>query len=216
MTEKITLMEYFTLGGKFMYPLLIFSVATLALVIDRLIYFLTHNLRMKDIEENVIKKLEENNVNGAVEYLSKCKKNKVGASIILEGLKMYNLGEHQIEKALESETGEKIKELEKGFNFLAALASISPLTGFLGTVSGMISAFRSIAMATEVNAQIVANGIFEALITTVYGLVIAIFALAFYNIYAHIVDSFVSDVEKVGTDMVSTIAIVKSKTKSGE
>jgi biopolymer transport protein ExbB len=206
--EKITLLQYFFLGGIFMWPLLFFSIATAAIVIERGIYiFIMHNLKVDDIEKDILEKIRGKNIEGAKKFCAGFKDNKLGAQIIHEGLKMTELGEHRIEKALESETAEKVKSLEKGFNFLTALASVSPLTGFLGTVSGMIGAFRAIASASEVNAQIVANGIYEALITTVYGLVIAIFALTFYNIYAHVIDKFVGDVEKAGSDIVNEIIL---------
>ncbi|WP_461248291.1 MotA/TolQ/ExbB proton channel family protein, partial [Treponema sp. R6D11] len=99
-----------------------------------------------------------------------------------------------------------INSLENGFNFLTALGSISPLTGFLGTVSGMIGAFRSIAEATEVNAQIVANGIYEALITTVFGLVIAIIAMVSHSIFTHLVDKFTSNMESICSDLIIQFA----------
>jgi biopolymer transport protein ExbB len=99
-----------------------------------------------------------------------------------------------------------INSLENGFNFLTALGSLSPLTGFLGTVSGMIGAFRSIAEATEVNAQIVANGIYEALITTVFGLVIAIIAMIFHSIFSHVVDKFASRVERACSVLIAQLA----------
>ena len=69
----------------------------------------------------------------------------------------------------------------------------------------MISAFRAIAQAAEVNAQLVANGIYEALITTVYGLIIAIFAISFYNIFSHITDKFTANIEKTGSDIIDAI-----------
>lgn len=212
--ERITLLQYFILGGVFMWPLLFFSIATAAIVIERgIVIFLMHNLKIDDIEKNIITKIQNKDIKGAKDYCSSFKKRKIGAQIILEGLKMAQMGEHRIEKALESETAEKVKSLEKGFNFLTTLASISPLTGFLGTVSGMIGAFRAIANASEVNAQIVANGIYEALITTVYGLVIAIFALTFYNIYAHVIDKFTADIEKAGSDIVTEITLSRQKIK---
>ena len=102
-----------------------------------------------------------------------------------------------------------IASLENGFNFLTALGSISPLTGFLGTVTGMIGAFRSIAEAADVNAQIVANGIYEALITTVFGLIIAIIAMTSHSLFTHIVDRFASEVEIVCSDLMITINEVK-------
>ena len=112
-----------------------------------------------------------------------------------------------MEKAIESEANEKINSLENGFNLLTALASLSPLTGFLGTVSGMISAFQSIANAQDVNAQLVAGGIFEALITTVFGLIIAIIAITGYSLLSHVVDKFSKDIEKLGTDVITATII---------
>jgi biopolymer transport protein ExbB len=111
-----------------------------------------------------------------------------------------------MEKAVETEAMNCVNSLENGFNFLTALGSLSPLTGFLGTVSGMIGAFKSIAEATEVNAQIVANGIYEALITTVFGLIIAIIAMIAFSIFSHIVDKFAAEVEKSCSELITEIA----------
>jgi biopolymer transport protein ExbB len=107
-----------------------------------------------------------------------------------------------MEKAAETEALTCINSLENGFSFLTALGSLSPLTGFLGTVSGMIGAFRSIAEAEDVNAQIVANGIYEALITTVFGLVIAIIAMVAHSLFSHVVDKFAADVEKSCSNLI--------------
>jgi len=112
---------------------------------------------------------------------------------------------------MEAEAGEKIGSLENGFNLLVALGSIAPITGFLGTVSGMISAFRSIANAADVNAQLVAGGIFEALITTAFGLAIAIAAITAYNIFAHVVDKFAARIEKAGSEVVTRILLSSNK-----
>jgi biopolymer transport protein ExbB/TolQ len=117
------------------------------------------------------------------------------------------LSEHQIEKAVESEAMTCINTLENGFNFLVALGSLSPLTGFLGTVSGMIGAFKAIAEATEVNAQIVASGIYEALITTVFGLIIAIIAMIAHSLFTNRVDNFTADVEKTCSDLIIDLAV---------
>jgi biopolymer transport protein ExbB len=71
----------------------------------------------------------------------------------------------------------------------------------------MIGAFKSIAEATEVNAQIVANGIYEALITTVFGLIIAIIAMIAHSLFSHIVDKFAADVEKTCSDLITELAV---------
>jgi biopolymer transport protein ExbB len=139
----------------------------------------------------------------------------MGARIFLAMIKRSSSGqtfsEHHVERAAETEAVKCINSLENGFSFLIALGSISPLTGFLGTVSGMIGAFRSIAEATEVNAQIVANGIYEALITTVFGLVIAIIAMIFHSIFSHIVDKFATRIEGSCSELIDRIVQVKLK-----
>jgi len=205
MDKSITLIQFFKLGGWAMWPLLIFSIATVSIVIERFIYILLHNLKVKDLIEPILEKIENNDINGAKEICKKSKKNKIASLILLRGLENEQLGEHRMENIIATEAAKKINDLERGFNFLIALGSLSPITGFLGTVSGMITAFRDIANASDVNAQLVANGIFEALITTAYGLIIAIFAIAFYNIFSHIVDNFTKDIELAGSEMITAI-----------
>ncbi|MCK4798703.1 MAG: MotA/TolQ/ExbB proton channel family protein [Spirochaetes bacterium] len=208
---SITLLEFFKLGGWAMWPLLIFSIATISLIIERVIFIFSHNLSMKIIHKKVLAYIKNNDFDGAREYCKNFHKKTVGASIILEGLRMAELGEHRMEKAIEAEAAERINHLESGFNFLIALGSIAPITGFLGTVSGMISAFKSIANAADVNAQLVAGGIFEALITTAFGLSIAIVAITGYNIFSHFVDKFTADVEQVGSDVITSILVRDKK-----
>jgi biopolymer transport protein ExbB len=209
---SLTLLEMFMLGGVFMWPLLAFSIATITLGIERLIYLLYHNLKIDDLAQKVSEFLGKNDYQGAKDYLSGMTQRRMGARILLALVNRATpepgraFSEHHIERAAETEAMICINSLEKGFNFLVALGSLSPLTGFLGTVSGMIGAFRSIAEATEVNAQIVANGIYEALITTVCGLVIAIVAMIFHSVFTHIVDNFTAEIEKNCSDLIAEIA----------
>ena len=209
-TASFSVLELFKLGGIFMWPLLFFSIATVAISIERMVYLLYHNLDIDDIADKVSGCVDENDYSGACEYLSGLTKRRMGARVLLALIKSSNPGpsfsEHRAERAAETEGMNCINSLENGFNFLTALGSLSPLTGFLGTVSGMIGAFRSIAEATEVNAQIVANGIYEALITTVFGLVIAIIAMIAHSIFSHIVDKFASRVEGVCSGLIAQMA----------
>ena len=209
-TVSFSVLELFKMGGLFMWPLLFFSIAAIAISIERAVYLLYHNLRIDDLSKEVSHYIQQNDYRGAEEYLSAKTKRRMGARIILAILTRSSPGrdfsEHHAERAGETEAMNCIHSLENGFNFLTALGSLSPLTGFLGTVSGMIGAFKSIAEATEVNAQIVANGIYEALITTVFGLIIAIIAMIFHSIYSHIVDKFASSVEGSCSELISQMA----------
>jgi len=207
---SFSVLELFNLGGVFMWPLLVFSIITVAISLERAIYIFYHHLSIDDIAPAVFDYVEKRDYKGAVKYLSGMTERHMGARVFLALFRRSGAGssfsEHRAERAAETEAMNCINSLENGFNFLTALGSLSPLTGFLGTVSGMIGAFRSIAEATEVNAQIVANGIYEALITTVFGLIIAIIAMIFHSIFSHIVDKFAASVEGCCSDLIAQIA----------
>jgi biopolymer transport protein ExbB len=191
-----SLLELFNMGGAFMWPLLAFSIGTISLAIERIIYISYHNLKIDDLKNKVSIYLRENDISGAKEYLKNKTEKRLGARILLSLVNNYDLPPDRLDKVVESEAQSSVSSLESGLDFLAALGSIAPLTGFLGTVSGMIGAFKSIAEATDVNAQIVAGGIYEALITTVFGLIIAIIAMIAHSLITHVVDRFAAEVEK--------------------
>ncbi|MDR2446056.1 MAG: MotA/TolQ/ExbB proton channel family protein [Treponema sp.] len=209
----LSLLELFRMGGPFMWPLLLFSIATIAIALERVVFLLYHNLRLDDLKTRVEDCLVTGNMAGARDYLSSLTNRRIGARIFLCLVNHHDLSEHEIEKAVEAEALTCINTLENGFNFLTALGSLSPLTGFLGTVSGMIGAFKSIAEAENVNAQIVANGIYEALITTAFGLIIAIIAMVFHSLLSHVVDKFAADTEKSCTDIIIDIVRLNARNK---
>ena len=200
-----SLLELFFMGGFIMWPLLLFSIAATAIILERLIYFLYHNLKLNDLKQKVEDAFKEGRVEEVKSYLESQTKRNMGARVLLTLVKRSNLSERRLEKAVEAEALNCVSSLENGLNFLTVLGSISPLTGFLGTVTGMIAAFKSIAEATDVNAQIVASGIYEALITTVFGLCIAITAMAAHSLFTHVVDKFTLDVESACSDLIIRI-----------
>jgi biopolymer transport protein ExbB len=201
-----SLLELFFMGGFLMWPLLVFSIATVAITLERAIFLLYHNLKLNDLKEKVAAAIDSGNIQDAKEFLEKNSRRRMGARILLTLVNRAEMTEHRLEKAVEAESLNCISSLENGFNFLTALGSISPLTGFLGTVTGMIGAFKSLAEASDVNAQIVASGIYEALITTVYGLVIALIAMSAHSIFTHTVDRFASEVEITCSDLIIKIS----------
>lgn len=203
----MTLGELLQLGGWAVWPLLAFSVATVALVIERTMYIFFHNLRVDDFKKQVIDFIEKKDFSGAIDFCAASGRRHLSPKIFMAGLEVRHLGEHRIEKSMEQEASRRISGLENGFDLLIAIGSIAPITGFLGTVSGMIGAFQSIATAENVNAQLVAGGIFEALITTAFGLIIAIVAITIYNVFAHIVDKFTKQLEEAGGEIVTCILL---------
>ena len=202
MESKWSLIELFNLGGPFMWVLLVFSIATLTIIIERCIYIGWHDSKVTPLSNKVKQCLREGKKEEAEKMLSELSHKKTAATILYALLTNSKFGEARMENAAECEAQERIRRMENGFNYLTALSSIAPLTGFLGTVSGMIGAFKSIAAATDVNAQLVANGIYEALITTVFGLIIAIAALVAYNLLVQRVDTFAAETSKCINDLI--------------
>ena len=202
MESKWSLIELFNLGGPFMWVLLVFSIATLTIIIERCIYIGWHDCKVTPLSNKVKQCLREGKKDEAEKMLSELSHKKTAATILYALLTNSKFGEARMENAAECEAQERIRRMDNGFNYLTALSSIAPLTGFLGTVSGMIGAFKSIAAATDVNAQLVANGIYEALITTVFGLIIAIAALVAYNLLVQRVDTFAAETSKCINDLI--------------
>ena len=202
MESKWSLIELFNLGGPFMWVLLVFSIATITIIIERCIYIAWHDSRVTPLSNRVKQLLREGKKEEAEKMLSELGHKKTAATILYALLSNSKFGEARMENAAECEAQERIRRMENGINYLTALSSIAPLTGFLGTVSGMIGAFKSIAAATDVNAQLVANGIYEALITTVFGLIIAIAALVAYNLLVQRVDTFAAETSKCINDLI--------------
>lgn len=202
MENNWSMIELFKLGGPFMWILLIFSIATMALIVERCIYIFWHDCKVEPLAKEIKAMLKNGKKDAAETKLASLSNKHTVATILLSLLENAKFGENRMEAAAQAEAQERIRRMESGFNYLTALSSIAPLTGFLGTVSGMIGAFRSIAEATDVNAHLVANGIYEALITTVFGLIIAIAALVAYNLLIQKVDTFAAETAKAINDLV--------------
>lgn len=206
---QLSMKDLFVLGGWAMWPLLVFSLAAVALILERALYLLVHRLGVQDLADGILSALSEGNVEKAIRLCRQAPKRTLAAPIFLAALESVDLGEHRIERVMEAAAARQIQALEKGFDLLIAIGSLAPITGFLGTVSGMITAFRNIAQAADVNAQLVAGGIFEALITTAYGLTIAIAAIAGYNMFVHIVDRFAASIEEAGNEIITSLLRLK-------
>jgi len=215
-SATFTLLELFRMGGIIMWPLLLFSIATVGITLERIIYLLYHNLKIDDLKEKVRAAIRSGKLEETKEFLESHTKRRMGARVLLTLVNRSGLSEYRLEKAVEAEAMSCISSLENGFNLLTTLGSLSPLTGFLGTVTGMIAAFKSIAEAADVNAQIVANGIYEALITTVFGLIIAIIAMSAHSIFTSIVDRFASDLEIACSDLIIEISESNGETVKDE
>jgi len=208
---SFSLMELFRMGGLVMWILLLFSIVTIGITVERAIYFFNHNLKLDDLKKQVLHCIQSENYTEAKVFLEHHCAKRLGARPLLALVNRASVNEHKtsperfmkyLEKTMETEAANSVASLESGLNLLSTMASISPLAGFLGTATGMIGAFRSIAAAADVNAQLVASGIYEALVTTVFGLFIALVAMSAHSVFTNIVDKFAADLESACSDII--------------
>ncbi len=200
----MNLFSIFLKGGFIMWPILLCSVLAVAIIIDRYIVLRKAKINVPAFMVRIRGLIKKKDISGAISFCME-EKSPV-ANIIRKGLKKYRLGHGRVKEAIENAGSQEVGKLEKGLSVLATVAGIAPLLGFLGTVTGMISAFMRIQdLAGAANPADLASGIWEALVTTAFGLIVGIPALAFYNYFLSAVKKLVGDMETVANDVVDII-----------
>jgi len=202
------LKRYFIEGGaQFMSFILLALIIGLALVIERIIYL---NLATTNTKK-LLSKVEASLQSGGVESAKEICRNTRGpvASIFYQGLLKYDDGLEQVEKSIVSYGSVMMGQLEKGLSWISLFIALAPMLGFLGTVIGMIEAFDQIQQAGDISPTIVAGGIKVALLTTVFGLIVAMVLQIFYNYIVSKVDSLVNDMEDSSINFMDVLAANK-------
>lgn len=129
------------------------------------------------------------------------------ASILRSGLLKLKGTSQDVRDAIDAAARNEVYKLERGLGLLASVAGIAPLLGFLGTVTGMIAAFRAVELNQGiVNPTMLASGIWEALITTAYGLIVGIPAYFMYNYFVNRISHFVFETENSCNDFLDIAA----------
>ena len=207
--------DYFRQGGMWMYPLLFFSVLALTCIIERFIVFQKAKINVNEFLTKIRKSLL---VNGDVKEAIKVCEEYRGpvASVVKAGLLRYGHSKEDIEKTIENAALYELDRLERRMGVLATTANVAPMLGFLGTVTGMIKSFATLAEQGLTNPAAVAVGISEALITTATGLIIAIPAQLAYNWYTTKITRFVRDIETATNMLMETFIEMDSERYGGE
>jgi biopolymer transport protein ExbB len=200
----MNLLDIFLKGGFIMWFILASSIVGLAVSIDRFIMLRKAKINVPAFMVRIRGFIKKKDISGAISYCMQ-EKSPV-ANIVRKGLKKYKYGHDRVKDAIENAGSQEVSKLEKGLSVLASVAGIAPLLGFLGTVTGMIQAFMTIQdLAGAANPSDLAGGIWEALITTAFGLIIGIPALALYNYFLSAVKKLVGEMETVANDVIDVI-----------
>ena len=195
-------------GGPVMYLIMILSVISLGIIIERMYNLNKARIDSQKFMDDIINSLKHNKI---IESIEMCN-NTPGpiAHIIKAGILKHDRSRPEIKEAIDEAAQLEIPRMEKHLPILATIAHIAPLLGLLGTVSGMIKAFQVIqnkaATMTPVNPGDLAAGIWESLLATLAGLLVAIPTYVAYNYLVNQVDSLAYDMERSATDLVNLLS----------
>ncbi len=197
------MLEVFNKGGFLMYPIFICSLIAITIFFERMFYLKSIKTKSKRFVlrvKNLVKK-------GSIELaISACRKSPTPISMImLAGLMKFGRGRDEMKEAIEDSANQEIPVLERNLSTLSTIGNITPLLGLLGTVFGMVKAFNVIAVMGVGKPEALAGGISEALLTTAFGLSIAIPTIVIYNYLSHRVDKLIREMEVNCVDLIDLL-----------
>lgn len=194
-------------GGPLMIPILLCSVFSVGIFIEKLIYFTSIKANPRELKKNVFNSIKNNKLKEAINICDASK--SPIARILSAGILKFGSSREEIKESMEDVSLFEIPKLERRLNALATIAHISPLLGLLGTVTGMTTSFHTIQVrASSMNPVTpgdLAGGIGEALLTTVAGLMVAIPTFVAYNYCVHRINQFILEMERGATELVNLL-----------
>ena len=196
--NKMKILDLVTQGGTFsiliMIVLLILSLVVIFVFIQRFLIIRRANMNDEGFMNRVKDYIHDGKIDSAINL---CRQTQnPSARMIEKGISRLGRPMNDVLVAIENVGNIEVAKLEKGFPIIATIAAIAPMLGFLGTVTGMVTAFMSMANAgSNVDITLLSKGIYEALVTTVGGLIVGIVALFGYNYLVSQVDNVVNRLE---------------------
>ena len=200
---------YFLEGGAFMWPILLTLLFGLAFVIERAYSLMMSAVDSEAFFDSVSQSIKENGTDAAVQVCSETE--GPVASIFHAGLSKMSRGLEEVEKAIQNAGAIEMAFLEKNMIWLNAVITIAPMLGFTGTVVGMIAAFDAIKAANDISPAVVAGGISQALLTTAFGLIVAMIIQTFQNVFVARIDKLVLDMEEQSIKILDHLQELESK-----
>ena len=209
--ESLNILELAMKGGWIMVVLAILSILGVYIFVERFMTLRKSMKRNPYLLDRIKDNLRDNDVKSAMNYCEK--QNTPMSRILAKGVKDYKLDAVSVRQVLENNAGLEIANLEKGLPVLSTIAAVAPMLGFLGTVTGMVQAFWQMSNAgNNIDVSLLSGGIYEAMVTTVGGLVVGIIAIFAYNYLVAQVDRVQNFME---ADMIEFLEILAEE-KNGK
>ncbi len=193
--------NFFLKGGPLIWPILVCSIISITIILERLYHFYRARTRVPNILSRIESLLQDAR---ADEALKLCESTSGPiAHILAIGIHIRKRSIEEKEKLIARAGSKIIRQFDRNLGGLAIIGNITPLLGLLGTVTGMIKAFIKIQeLGGRVDASVLAGGIWEALITTAAGLSVAIPTLVAYHYFEGRVDNIASQMKDVATELI--------------
>ena len=202
---RMSLWRIFLAGGALMWPILLCSIFALAIILEKFWHLQKISIDTQEFLSKILEKMKRHDTKEALQICDNTK--SPIANILKAGILKYDRPRPQIIEAIEDASLYEIPRIEKNLPALATIAHISPLLGLLGTVTGMVRCFQTIqakaAVFQPVSAADLAGGIWEALLATAAGLIVAIPAFVVYNYLVSRINNFMREMEKASTELVN-------------
>ena len=208
--ESISLFSIVSKGGILMIPIFICSIIVVAVAVERYATYKKLKINISNLMMSIRHPLNNGDMLAAINECSIA--NGPVAAVVKAGLEKAKFGRDRAREAMETAGNNQTYLLENRLSIIATLAGITPLIGFLGTVIGMIKAFMKIQqLSGNVNADVLAGGIWEAMVTTAAGLAVGIPAMIIYNYFVNRVKEFVFDMESAADEILDIIGNISNK-----
>jgi biopolymer transport protein ExbB len=193
-----------TKGGPLMWFILICAIGAIAVFFERLFHYHRAQIHTHDFVKGVLNSLKHGNISEAI---STCKETAGPvAEVVLAAVNNHDRSRDEIREAVQDTARTEVTRLERNLPILVTIAQVAPLIGFLGTVWGMIRVFMVIEITQATTAGQLAGGVWQALLTTAGGLVVAIPSYIAYNYLVNRVQNLVLDMEKAANETVQYLA----------
>lgn len=197
-------------GGIIMIPIAILSIIAVYVIAERWRFLNNSQMDSDHFMHTIEGMLKDGSIKEAIRYCEQM--DKPLARILRAGIKRLGRPILDIEDAIKNAGKKEIYHLENRMDWLATIAGVAPLLGFLGTVTGMIEAFQQIqSLQGNVNPSVLAGGIWQALLTTAFGLGVGIMAIGFYNYLLAKINRMMFELENSSTDFIELLQTPSSK-----
>lgn len=180
-------------GGWVMIPLILLSILTIVIVIERYLYLGKQGVGKKNSFDSFLAALKVGNNKEAMRL---CEADNAAWSRIFQYAALTEISADEQEKLMEQAANVEVAYLERRLNVLSIVAGVAPLLGFIGTIAGVITIFFDISTTADISIGVISEGLYQKMVSSAGGLVVGILAFVFYQLLQNSVDKFVAQMEE--------------------